>query len=258
MRAKNMQALTNDFKTKYPGVVVYGIGDDAHKTRISDHNEDDTAGSKSAQSDADTVPEHRAIDVMLGSALTATQMQQEIDKILADPRLRARLKYINFLNWQWSASSGWVRHDNSDDPHQDHAHFSGNAANDADTSGWLTNGDTDMLNAARGMGSATAPNDNVLYLQQKMLFLIEGDPRLAEHPLAVDGWYGAGTSYWVSSLLTGGYGETVNGAWFAVLDEMVVEKKVVDAIRNAGSVQLPDTIQFDIPTIHGVVATLRP
>jgi hypothetical protein len=251
MRAKNMQALTNEFKARHPGITVYGIGDDAHKTRISDHNEDDTAGSKAAQSDVDTVPEHRAIDVMLGPALTATQMQADINEILASARLRGRLNYINFLNWQWSASSGWVRHDNSDDPHPTHAHFSGRASNDEDTSGWFTNGDT-VLNASRGMGSAIAPNDNVLYLQRKMLFLVEGDPRLAEHPLAVDGWYGAGTSYWVSVLLTGGDGEAVNGAWFAVLDEMVTDKIVGN---GQTSTPLPASLTLTIPAMT-VTATL--
>src|SRR5688572_19753548 len=212
MRAPSMQALTNDFKARHPGVTVYGIGDDAHKLRISDHNEDDTAGSRAAQSDADTIPEHRAIDVMLGPALSESQLQAAINEILASQRLKARLKYINFKNWQWSRSSGWVRHDNSDDPHPTHAHFSGDAANDADTSGWLSHGGEEVLKATKGMGQNGAPpHDNVMYLQRLMNYLIEGDPRLTEHPLNVDGNYGGQTAYWVSVLLTGGAGDVVDG-----------------------------------------------
>lgn len=116
-RAANMQALTNDIKSEHPGVVIYGIGDAAHKRRTSDHNEDDTPGSKAAQSDPDNRPEHRAIDVMLGPAMSRAQMYVIINRILNDPRLRARLWYINFENYKWSRSNGWIRSNNSNDPH---------------------------------------------------------------------------------------------------------------------------------------------
>ena len=64
MRSKNMQVLTDDVKQRHPGVVIYGIGDDAHKKRRSGHNEDDTPGSLPEREDADNKPEHRAIDIM--------------------------------------------------------------------------------------------------------------------------------------------------------------------------------------------------
>lgn len=253
MRARNMQSLTNDFKARHSGVVVYGVGDDAHKLRVSDHNEDDTAGSRAAQSDADTTPEHRAIDVMLGPAISESQLQAAINEILASQRLKARLKYINFKNWQWSRSNGWVRRDNSDDPHPTHAHFSGDAANDDDASGWLSQGGEEVLKATKGMGqNGSPPHDNVMYLQRLMNCLIEGDPRLAEHPLNVDGNYGGQTAYWVSVLLTGGAGDVVDGDWFGRLVSMVASKRgneevyAHNANANHGG-ELPDTLTFTIP-----------
>lgn len=136
MRAKNMQALTDDTKRRHPGVVIYGVGDDAHKLRYSDHNEDDTEGSKAPQSDADNVPEHRAIDVMLGPAFSKAQAYAYINDLLADPAALKRLKYIIFDGNIWSRSNGWKRVDFDGDPHTDHVHLSGDAADDENAAPW--------------------------------------------------------------------------------------------------------------------------
>lgn len=259
MRAKSMQQLTNELKIRFPGIVIGGVGDDAHKLRRSDHNEDDTAGSLAAQSDPDNVPEHRAIDAMLGSAFPREQARPLIAEILAQPVNRQRLIYINFENDQWSRSIGWARRDNSGDPHPEHIHFSGLASEDDNTAPWLTGGNTLDMKATRGMG-ADAPNDYVLYLQRKMAYLIVGDPRLTQptswegttkpHPLTIDGDYGGNTSFWVSVLLTGGDGNEVNGAWFAVLDEMILDKKISDIHTG-----LPASLTLTIPAMT-VTATL--
>lgn len=137
MRARNMQALTDSTARRHPGVVIYGKGDAAHALRYSDHNEDDTPGSLAAQSDADTVPEHRAIDIMLGSAFTATQARQFVDGLLGDPAALRRLKYIIFDGSIWSRSNGWARADyTGDDQHTDHVHVSGDAADDENAATW--------------------------------------------------------------------------------------------------------------------------
>jgi hypothetical protein len=137
MRAKNMQALTNDVRARHYGVVVYGVGDDKHKTRISDHNEDDTSGSKAAQSDADNVPEHRAIDIMLGKSFTKTQANKLVADLLASSK--ARLFYIIFNGSIWSRSNNWVKKPyDGDDQHTDHVHVSGLAADDENAASWLT------------------------------------------------------------------------------------------------------------------------
>lgn len=263
-RAANMQALTNDIKSEHPGVVIYGIGDAAHKRRTSDHNEDDTPGSKATQSDPDNRPEHRAIDVMLGPAMSRAQMYVIINRILNDPRLRARLWYINFENYKWSRSNGWIRSNNSNDPHPNHGHFSGWAANDEDASAWFTTGGNEVLKATRGMGqNGQPPHDNVLNLQRQMNYLIEGTPyadRLSEHPLSVDGNYGGGTAYWVSVLLTGGEGNEVNGDWFSRLGVMVADKRAMMAFAAHLSTphggELPHSVQLNIPSYTVPAQTL--
>lgn len=137
MRSLSMQSLTDAIKRRHPGVVIYGVGDAAHKLRTSDHNEDDTAGSRAAQSDADSTPEHRAIDVMLGPAFTEAQAYDLIADLLADPSALVRLFYIIFDGSIWSRSNGWVRRDfDGEDQHRDHPHISGWAADDENAAGW--------------------------------------------------------------------------------------------------------------------------
>lgn len=260
-RSANLATLSAELKARYPGVTIYGIGDDAHRLRTSDHNEDDTSGSRAAQSDSDSRPEHRAIDVMLGSSFNRAQAYAVINEILGSARLRARLWYINFENYQWSRSNGWVRRDNSDDPHPTHVHFSALAADDENAAGWLAGQGEEVLKATRGMGQNGAPpHDNVLYLQRLMNVLIEGDPRLAEHPLGVDGNYGGQTAYWVSVLLTGGAGDVVDGKAFGDLVEMVSRKRASDGVwlhsQTPHGGELPDTLTLALPaqTVTAVVS----
>ena len=137
MRARNMQALTDDVQRRWPGVVVYGIGNAAHKLETSDHNEDDTAGSRAEQSDADSNPEHRAIDIMVGPAFTKADGDALVAALLRDPAARARLKYIIWYGYIWTRSSGWqkVKYTRSDQ-HTNHVHVSGLAADDENAAGW--------------------------------------------------------------------------------------------------------------------------
>lgn len=145
MRALNLQTLTDATKRRHPGVVVYGIGDTAHMLRTSDHNEDDTAGSRAAQSDADSNPEHRAIDVMLGAPFTKAQAYAYIADLLADPAARVRLRYIIFDGWIWHRDNGWAKREfTGDDKHRDHIHVSGQASADENAAAWPTVDGGDM------------------------------------------------------------------------------------------------------------------
>lgn len=137
MRAANMQALTDAAKRRYPGIVIYGIGDAAHKLNVSDHNEDDTPGSKAAQSDKDNIPEHRAIDLMLGKSFSKADADALVDRLLADSAARARMYYIIWNGYIWSRSNGWKKTKyNGSDQHRDHVHISGWAADDENAAGW--------------------------------------------------------------------------------------------------------------------------
>lgn len=136
MRSRNMQVLTDDVKQRHPGVVIYGIGDAAHKKRRSGHNEDDTPGSLPEREDADNKPEHRAIDIMIGPKFTKTQANKLISDLLATSK--ARLIYIIFNGYIWSASNGWAKKPFDGDDHSDHVHASGDPDDDENTTHWLT------------------------------------------------------------------------------------------------------------------------
>ena len=135
MRAPNLQTLTDAIKAEFPGVVIYGVGNDAHKLRPSDHNEDDS-GLPTEQTDGDNIPEHRAIDVMLGAALSKDEAQALVNRLIADPASKKRIRYIIFYDFIYSASRDFKPVARTTDPHRDHIHISGYAAEDANTDPW--------------------------------------------------------------------------------------------------------------------------
>jgi hypothetical protein len=137
MRSANMQVLTDQIKEKRPGVVVYGIGDEAHKLEVSGHNEDDTAGVRAEDQDEDTTPEHRAVDVMIGSAFVAEDASALFYDLGRTPENQARLLYVIHAGKILSRSRNWEIHDFSGDPHDDHVHVSGEADDDSNTMSWV-------------------------------------------------------------------------------------------------------------------------
>lgn len=139
MRAKNLQVLTAQVEAKHPGVVIYGIGDAAHKLETSDHNEDDTPGSKSEQTDADNNPEHRAIDVMIGSKFSKSDAVSLKNDLVTKPANKARLKYVILFDKIYSAKRDFAEAPYTGEYHN-HVHVSGNAANDEDGSSWELGG----------------------------------------------------------------------------------------------------------------------
>lgn len=134
MRARNLQTLTDQLKAKYKGVVIYGVGDDAHKTRISDHNEDDTPGVRAEQPDEDNIPEHRAIDVMIGEAFDRQDAQELFEELTTNSTNQHRLTYVIYNRKIRSKSNNWVEREyDGSDPHTSHVHVSGLAAQDENT-----------------------------------------------------------------------------------------------------------------------------
>lgn len=261
MRSKAMQSLTNDIRARCPGVTIWGKGDLSHQDHPSDHNEDDTAGSSPAQSDPDNIPEHRAIDVMIdGVYITDAQIQAIIDEILANPHDLARLKYINYKNWQWSASTGWGNgHDNSDDPHPTHAHFSGLASKDDDDAPWLTTRGDDVF-CKQGDPVGTG---KVTVLQANLNTVLE---YLGITPLLVlDDDYGSKTA---KALLDAGCGNAANnGSIYWAGETIALENKLREIAAtkamkahladtdHGGS--LPDDVQLTIPAYTVPAQTIR-
>jgi hypothetical protein len=154
MRSINMQVLTGQIKGMWPGVTIYGIGDAAHQLASSDHNEDDTPGSRAAQSDADNVREHRAIDVMINTGtFTKSAADTLVERLVGRPANRARMTLIVWYGHQWRRSRGWIKEIRATDGHWDHPHISGYAPDDENPAPWdigpdapvQRNGDDDMV-----------------------------------------------------------------------------------------------------------------
>jgi len=219
MRSAAMQSLTNDILTRHPGATIWGIGDDAHKTHSSDHNEDDTAGSKAAQSDSDSTAEHRAIDVKVNSAFPRSVVRPLIAEILSNQRNK---------------------------------HFSGWAAKDEDGSPWLASvlgGDDMFCNQGDPVGSGKAA---VLQVELNILLQFMGESQL----LTVDDDYGSKTA---AALLHVGCGNAANNGsvyWvgeYTTLQRRLREMEAAQAVKthlnavNHGSINLPESIQFTIP-----------
>lgn len=136
MRAANLQRLTEQLKGWYPGIVVGGVGDRAHQEAPSDHNEDDTPGSKPAQNDADSKPEHRAIDLMIGSAFTGSMAEVFVREILNDAANKRRIWYVIWRTTIWSSTRDFAPFPYAGKTHNDHVHISTHAEDDDNTADW--------------------------------------------------------------------------------------------------------------------------
>src|SRR5688500_4635047 len=197
-----MQALTDAVKRRWPGVVVYGIGDPDHQTRASDHNEDDTSGSKPAQTDSDGKPEHRAIDVMVGPAFTKSDGDALVASLLRDPSARNRLYGIIWHGSQWWRSTGWVRQPRTTDRHEDHVHISGLASDDENAAGWAAVGEG--INMTEMFPRYGENHDGVGYLQFQL-------KNLGHDVGTVDNDYGDRTVQALKAFVQAYNGQTVDG-----------------------------------------------
>lgn len=138
MRAANMQALTVDVQSEPEfgqNVTVWGKGDLAHQSSPSDHNEDDTPGSKPEQTDADSVPEHRAIDVPFLGSFNLTKARTLRTRLTTRPANQSRLKYVILEQIIWRRKGGWVAEYYNGEYHS-HLHVSGWAPDDENGSSW--------------------------------------------------------------------------------------------------------------------------
>lgn len=137
MRAPNMQRLTDQVKAARPGVVIGGIGDEAHKLKVSGHNEDDTPGVRAEDQDADNTPEHRALDFMIGTAFTPEDAEALYDDLGTKSTNQRRLLYVIYNRRKRSRSTGWQEVPYNDGgEHDNHVHASGEADDDANTADW--------------------------------------------------------------------------------------------------------------------------
>lgn len=101
------------------------IGDPAHQSRVSDHNDDEVG--KVPIKDADKKHEVHAYDADADLNEFGLTMLMVVLFIVNRCRLglEKRLRYIIYNRFIWEASNGWrQRAYTGDSPHTEHAHFS--------------------------------------------------------------------------------------------------------------------------------------
>lgn len=133
----SLTRLRSDFNTRFPGRDKASdgwIGDQAHQGGSSGHNPDESGNSE--YEDSDSKDEVRAIDVDKDLRDSGgITMQQCCDAIRSNPDDRKRIEYIIFNRRICSQSSGWAWQNYSgSNPHDQHAHFSGDPGYDEDDS----------------------------------------------------------------------------------------------------------------------------
>lgn len=110
------------------------IGDTAHQNESSsDHNPDDTPGSRPGWEDADHQPDVRAWDMDSDLNDPEVSCQELVDHVRHLPGVSAVLRYIIYNRIIYEASNGWAgRPYTGPSAHTEHAHFSGQRTEAAD------------------------------------------------------------------------------------------------------------------------------
>jgi hypothetical protein len=115
------------------------LGDDAHKSRVSDHNDDEIG--RVPIRDADSKHEVHAIDLDANLNVPNLTMEMVVQHVVGRCRSGAekRLRYVIYDRRIWERSNGWKQRGyNGDNPHLGWAHFSGSyeSEHEADTASW--------------------------------------------------------------------------------------------------------------------------
>lgn len=133
---KGLQNLRAQVDAAFPGRDKTSdgtIGDAAHMAETSDHNPDDTPGSKAAYNDGDGIAEVRAWDMDSDLRTAGVTAQQVVDHIRGLPGVSGVLRYIIYYRQIYEASNGWrARAYTGASPHTEHIHFSGARSQAAD------------------------------------------------------------------------------------------------------------------------------
>lgn len=128
---KGMQVLIDEVKRKYPGIVVYTIGDAAHAQRTSDHNPDSNGIVHAA-------------DFMIGKAFTKTAAELLARALTTQADKRAKYVIWNRRISTRTAGWKWVGYTGTN-PHTDHVHVSVNSDHPNDTDPWNIGPDRPIL-----------------------------------------------------------------------------------------------------------------
>jgi hypothetical protein len=150
--AANLDALRHQIWTAFPGVVVGWVGDSAHQSSCSDHNEDGCGVV-------------HAVDPMTPAGTEAA------NAIVHAAVGRPDVEYVIHNRTIWSASHGWApRAYTGSDPHVSHVHVSGKHGTECDSGRTCTGYDKAAernatpwnLALAQGPGSPPASHDLIV------------------------------------------------------------------------------------------------
>lgn len=162
------------------------IGDVAHQSRSSDHNDDEIG--KVPIKDADKKHEVHAVDLDSNLREPDLTMERVVLHIVNRCRsgIEKRLRYVIYNRRIWEASNNWRQRDyDGDNPHIEHAHFSASydTAKEASTASWgleeipvaLTDADKKWL-AAQINASETRLRAEINAVPGELLTTKTGDP----------------------------------------------------------------------------------
>lgn len=234
---RGLTTVRAEFNAVFPGrdkTSDGSVGDLAHQTSLSGHNPDRTG--RAEFKDGDALDEVRAIDVdrdlVPGSA--TDWMELVVQLLVRKARAGGYIpfRYIIYKRRIWSRTDGWkTRAYNGANPHDKHAHFSGDYTQTADN--W-----TGSLGLVTVRGGATGgwmfcrfgdSGDAVKFLQYQL-------HNLGFKLGTVDGSYGAATASALAAAIKAFNNQAVDGKTYGPAQMIYVS---IMWIRKYGAAGVP-------------------
>lgn len=116
-------------------MTIFWIGDLAHQGTVSGHNPDDYTGVRAEMLDADTDPEVRALDFMIGPKFTVQDGRDLVNALIKGVD-RMRLYYVIYRSTIYRRATGFQPEPYGGANHEDHVHVSGHVDDDANGADW--------------------------------------------------------------------------------------------------------------------------
>lgn len=130
-----MEALRRNALSIWPGMIIFWIGDSAHQTTVSGHNPDDTPGVRAELADADSKPEVRALDFMVGPKFSIQDGWRLVNALINGTDTQ-RLFYVIYQSTIWRRATGFRPETYHGSAHSGHVHVSGHSSDDENGSNW--------------------------------------------------------------------------------------------------------------------------
>jgi len=135
-RSASMNALYHNGLTVWPGMTIGWIGDLGHQGEVSGHNPDDYPRVRAELVDADSDPEVRALDFMIGTRFRVSDAVALVQALITGVD-RFRLYYVIYNHKIYKRSTGFRADDYTGvDPHTNHVHVSGYSTDDENGADW--------------------------------------------------------------------------------------------------------------------------